>query len=67
MIEFSVKNMSCGSCVGRITQAIQAVDAAAKVNAILPEKRVQVDSKLDERKIAEAIRAAGYTPEPARD
>ena len=31
MIEFNVQDMTCGHCAGRITKAINGVDAGAKV------------------------------------
>ena len=45
MYEFDIPDMSCGHCVRAITEAVQGVDAQAKVEATLPEHRVQVDSQ----------------------
>jgi len=60
MIELTVDGMSCGHCAGRVTKAVQALDAAAKVEIDLGTKRVTVDSGLDAARIAQAIDAAGY-------
>jgi copper chaperone len=65
MIEFQVNDMTCGHCVGAITQAIAAVDAAAKVEVDLPTHRVRISGCDQTQKMAEAIREAGYTPVPA--
>jgi Cu+-exporting ATPase len=60
MYELTVEGMSCGHCVGRVTQSVQAVDQQAKVTVDLPTKKVQIDSQADLDKIAAAIDAAGY-------
>lgn len=65
MIEFQVNDMTCGHCVGAITQAIAAVDAAAKVEVDLPAHRVRISGSDRTQQMAEAIREAGYTPVPA--
>ena len=62
MIEFQVDDMTCGHCVGAITQAIVAVDASAKVEIDLPTHRVRIHSSDQPQKLGEAIREAGYTP-----
>ncbi len=64
MIELTVEGMSCGHCVGRVTQAVQGIDPAAKVQVDLPSKRVTIDGAAGsgaglERMVA-AIEAAGY-------
>ena len=63
MIELTVEAMSCGHCVGSVTQAVQGVDAAAKVAVDLAARRVAIDgvagSGALERMVA-AIEAAGY-------
>ena len=52
MIEFEIKDMSCGHCVGAITKAITVLDPTAKVLAELPTHRVRVETG--------AGRLAGY-------
>ncbi len=52
--------MSCGHCVRAITQAIQALDAQAQVQANLAEASVSVESSLAQAVIAAAIAEAGY-------
>jgi len=60
MIELTVDGMSCAHCVGRVTKAVQGVDAAARVEIDLATKKVSVDSGADAARIAQAIDAAGY-------
>ena len=48
--------------VAAITQAVQAADAAARVQVSTATKEVRVESaKLDEEAVALAIAEAGYT------
>ena len=63
MIAFEVNDMSCGHCVGTITQALKDVDKNAKVEVNLASHRVQVESSsADADEFADAIKIAGYTP-----
>ncbi len=64
MIEFEVKDMSCGHCVAVITKAIQALDPAAQVRCDLPTHRVQVETARPGADVAQALEAAGYPPAP---
>lgn len=62
-MQFHVENMSCGSCVKHITQAIVAIDPNAKVDVNIVGKRVTVDSGASAQAIEAALAADGY---PAR-
>ena len=63
MIAFEVKDMTCGHCVSTITKAVKATDKDAKVAVDLASHRVQVEpAAADAEELAEAIKAAGYTP-----
>jgi Cu+-exporting ATPase len=46
--------------VGRVTKAVQGVDAGASVKVDLPTRRVTIDSGADLEQIVAAIDAAGY-------
>jgi copper chaperone len=62
MISFQVNDMSCGHCVGAITQALKAVDATAQVGFDLAEHRVHIEpGKADAAELSAAIEQAGYT------
>ncbi|MFB8829736.1 heavy-metal-associated domain-containing protein [Azotobacter sp. CWF10] len=65
MQKFQVKGMSCGHCVRAVTQAVQALDAAAEVQVDLPSGEVKVVSQLPAEQVMEAIREEGYEVAPA--
>jgi len=52
--------MSCGHCVGAVTKAVQAVDAAARVEIDLATKSVKIDSATPLAALKSAIADAGY-------
>jgi len=60
MYQLQVENMSCGHCVGAVTKAVQAVDAAAKVEIDLGAKTVKIDSATPLAPLKSAIADAGY-------
>ena len=61
MISFQVNDMTCGHCVGAITQALQAADPAARVRIDLAAHRVDIEpGGADAARLGEAIRQAGY-------
>lgn len=64
MHSFTLPDMSCGHCVAAITEALQAVDAQARVDIDLPAKTAQVDSALPRDALAAALAEAGYPPTP---
>ncbi|PZU95649.1 MAG: copper resistance protein CopZ [Leptolyngbya sp.] len=60
-MQLTVPNLACSACVDTVTQAIQAIDAAAQVNADPKTKQVNVTTAASEAEIKQAIAAAGYT------
>jgi copper chaperone len=60
MYQLQVENMSCGHCVGAVTKAVQALDAAATVAIDLASKSVRIDSSAALADLTAAISAAGY-------
>ena len=62
-MQFHVENMTCGSCAKHVTQAITGLDANAKVEVSVAEKRITVDSSATSEAIQAALGAAGS---PAR-
>ncbi|OWW22633.1 heavy-metal-associated domain-containing protein [Noviherbaspirillum denitrificans] len=60
MFAIQVEKMSCGGCAARVTKAIQAQDASAKVDVDLRSKTVRVESNLDAEALVQAVTAAGY-------
>jgi copper chaperone len=61
-MQFLINDMTCGHCVGAVTKAVKAADAAAEVNIDLATKIATISSVADARKISDAIADAGYTP-----
>jgi copper chaperone len=59
-MEFTIPAMSCGHCVGAVTQAVKSLDAAAQVNVDLPSKKVVVQTSQDRQAVAAVLAEAGY-------
>ncbi|HYE40437.1 MAG TPA: cation transporter [Ramlibacter sp.] len=57
---FQVQGMSCGHCVGAVTQAVKSLDPQAEVKVDLAGGRVEVQSQQDRAAIAQAIEEEGY-------
>jgi copper chaperone CopZ len=65
MVEFKVNDMSCNHCVGTITKAVKAADPKATLAIDLSRHLVQIEpGERDAKALEDAIREAGYTPEP---
>ena len=62
MIELTIKDMTCGHCASRVTQAVKSVDEQAKVTVDVAKKYVRIDSTHDAQEIAAALTEAGYPP-----
>ena len=60
MYELKVEGMSCGHCVSAVTKAVQAVDAASKVEVDLPQQKVTINSNAPLEEITAAVVDAGY-------
>jgi copper chaperone len=57
---FNVQGMSCGHCVGAVTQAVKTVDPAAEVKVDLATGQVEVQSDSDRAALVSAIEEEGY-------
>ena len=55
-----VQGMTCGHCVGAVTQAVKSVDPQAEVKVDLATGRVDVQSQQDHAALARAIEEEGY-------
>jgi copper chaperone len=60
MYELNVEKMSCGHCVRAVTEAVQALDAAARVEVDLAAKKVRVHTAAPLPQVTAAIADAGY-------
>lgn len=65
-IELQVEGMSCGGCVKRVTQALQAVEGVERVEVRLADGRVHVkgDFPSGSAPLIQSLAAAGY---PAKE
>lgn len=59
-MEFTIPAMSCGHCVGAVTQAVKSLDPAAQVNVDLASKKVVVQSSQERQAVTAALAEAGY-------
>ena len=62
MIELTLPTMTCGHCVRTVTETVQRVDGAAKVEIDLATHRVRIESQQPEQVFAEALTEEGYAP-----
>lgn len=62
MLNFEVKDMTCGHCVSAITKAVQEVAPEAVTTITLSEHLVQVEGDVSVDAIEQAIREAGFSP-----
>ncbi len=65
LIEFTLPDMSCGHCVRTVTQAVQQIDASARLDIDLPARRVRIDSPQPAETFAAALTEEGYPPAAA--
>ncbi len=65
MIELTLPTMTCGGCVRAVTQAVQQLDPAAKVDADLGSHLVKIDSSAERSQITAALADAGFEPAAA--
>ena len=61
-MEFEIKNMSCGHCVGVITKSVKHLDPAATVETDLASKKVKIESGQTREVLTAALVEAGYAP-----
>ena len=60
MIELTLPTMTCNHCVKTVTQTVQRVDAAARVQIELPQHRVRIESALAAEAFKKALEDEGY-------
>jgi copper chaperone len=59
--QLTIPDMACSACSAKITTTIQALDAAAQIQADLTSKVVTIESTLSVEALRDAIVAAGYS------
>jgi copper chaperone len=61
VIELTIPDMHCDGCIRSITQAVQGVDPAARVETDLATHAVRIDSTQPAALFSVAIDEAGFT------
>lgn len=61
-IELQLPDMSCGHCVRAVTEALQALDPQALVQAEVAARRVSVQTSAAAEAVRAALTEAGYPP-----
>tara|TARA_Y100001934_G_C11648053_1_gene448677 strand:- start:28 stop:222 length:195 start_codon:yes stop_codon:yes gene_type:complete len=59
-MQFHVQNMTCGSCVRHVNEAIAKVDPAAKVEADTVSRKITVTTTVAQDVIEKALADDGY-------
>jgi copper chaperone len=65
MARFRIPDIHCDGCVRSLTGAVRELDAQATLQADLTTKLVRVETTAGDDAVAEAMRDAGFTVEPA--
>ncbi|MCT4654691.1 MAG: heavy-metal-associated domain-containing protein [Cohaesibacter sp.] len=60
MITLNVQEMACGGCVKSIREAIEAKDAAAKVDGNLEAAQITVETSLSAEDVRQTIEELGF-------
>jgi copper chaperone len=59
-MQLHIVNMTCGGCARRVTKAIQALDAAARVETDPANRKVEVSTSRSRREIEAVLAEVGY-------
>ena len=62
MYALAIPTLSCGHCVRAVTEAVQAADPAAQVQADLATRQLQVQTTLPLAAVVAQLTQAGYAP-----
>lgn len=62
MQRYTVPSILCGHCAAAIERAVKGVDPQASVSVDVRAKEVTIKSDVEQTRLADAIRAAGYEP-----
>ena len=63
---YTVTGMTCGHCVGAVTEEVRKIDGVTAVDVDLPTGQVTVssDGPLDDAAVTAAVDEAGYAVSP---
>lgn len=62
-VQFTIPDMACAVCAGKIEKAVHAVDPDASFQADVTTKLVTIATQSDKTQLQQAIQAAGYSPQ----
>ncbi|WP_158933049.1 cation transporter [Acidisphaera sp. S103] len=65
MSQFRIPDIHCDACIRSLTGAVRDLDAKATLQADLTTKLVRVETTAGDAAVADALRDAGFTVEPA--
>ena len=65
MAQFRIPDIHCDGCIRSLTGAVRGLDERATLQGDLTTKLVRVETTADDEAVAEAMRDAGFTVEPA--
>jgi copper chaperone len=64
-LKYHVNPLTCGSCVRRITEALQAIDSGARVEVDLAAGTVVAEGFFNDATVIATLAAIGYEASPA--
>lgn len=60
MLQLKIDSMTCNHCISMVTKTIQLLQKDANIEADLTTQMVNIDSKLSEEDILDALNEAAY-------
>lgn len=63
MYEFIVPDISCGGCAKTITRILGELDASAKIDIDVADKRVRLETGLSREVVVARLTEAGFEPQ----
>lgn len=60
MTKLNVPEMSCSHCKAAVEKAVAGIDAGASVNVDLENRTVNIDSKVTDAVLIDALKEGGY-------
>ena len=66
MLEFTLPDMNCGHCAGKVAMACRLVDPQSQVDIDVGARTLKVDSQESREDFADALAEAGFPPSACR-
>jgi len=66
-MKYSVSPLTCGSCVGRINEALHSIDSGARIHVDMTAGTVDVEGFFDTGVVASTLARIGYHAVPATE